>query len=541
MELFIKIAMIVVFFVATLYIGFYCRKKASNSNDFLLGGRNVGPWLSAFAYGTSYFSAVIFIGYAGSFGWKFGVAAFWIGIGNAVIGSLLPWLILGRRTRLITQKMNSSTMPDFFGKRFNSKGLKTFAAIIVAVFLVPYTAALYNGLSSLFATAFGFNQYAIWILIISVITAIYVIIGGLMSSAINSFVQGIIMLIGISLVVFFALEKNGGLMGTMEKLSLHGWEFTSMFGSDPMHLLFVIILTSLGTWGLPQMVSKFYSISNESHIKKGTIISTLFALVVAGGCYFLGGLGRLFADPMISGSYQGSSSDIIPNMVTNLLSNNILNAFLVGLVVLLVLAASMSTLSSLVMTSASTVSVDLLGHKKDEKKNMWTLRILILIFIVVSALLAIFQIYGPESLRNDIASLMGISWGAISGAFIGPFVYGLYWKKTTKASVWTSFILGILIAVFSLVCKYMGLANNLGFLGVFLSDSIYMGVVAMITSLIIVPVVSLFTKNSQEDNQKTEDLFSCYNTLVTVPASDVLTDTNIANENTTLKNIENEE
>jgi len=541
MELFIKIAMIVVFFVATLYIGFYCRKKASNSNDFLLGGRNVGPWLSAFAYGTSYFSAVIFIGYAGSFGWKFGVAAFWIGIGNAVIGSLLPWLILGRRTRLITQKMNSSTMPDFFGKRFNSKGLKTFAAIIVAVFLVPYTAALYNGLSSLFATAFGFNQYAIWILIISVITAIYVIIGGLMSSAINSFVQGIIMLIGISLVVFFALEKNGGLMGTMEKLSLHGWEFTSMFGSDPMHLLFVIILTSLGTWGLPQMVSKFYSISNESQIKKGTIISTLFALVVAGGCYFLGGLGRLFADPMISGSYQGSSSDIIPNMVTNLLSNNILNAFLVGLVVLLVLAASMSTLSSLVMTSASTVSVDLLGHKKDEKKNMWTLRILILIFIVVSALLAIFQIYGPESLRNDIASLMGISWGAISGAFIGPFVYGLYWKKTTKASVWTSFILGILIAVFSLVCKYMGLANNLGFLGVFLSDSIYMGVVAMITSLIIVPVVSLFTKNSQEDNQKTEDLFSCYNTLVTVPASDVLTDTNIANENTTLKNIENEE
>ncbi len=541
MELFIKIAMIVVFFVATLYIGFYCRKKASNSNDFLLGGRNVGPWLSAFAYGTSYFSAVIFIGYAGSFGWKFGVAAFWIGIGNAVIGSLLPWLILGRRTRLITQKMNSSTMPDFFGKRFNSKGLKTFAAIIVAVFLVPYTAALYNGLSSLFATAFGFNQYAIWILIISVITAIYVIIGGLMSSAINSFVQGIIMLIGISLVVFFALEKNGGLMGTMEKLSLHGWEFTSMFGSDPMHLLFVIILTSLGTWGLPQMVSKFYSISNESQIKKGTIISTLFALVVAGGCYFLGGLGRLFADPMISGSYQGSSSDIIPNMVTNLLSNNILNAFLVGLVVLLVLAASMSTLSSLVMTSASTVSVDLLGHKKDEKKNMWTLRILILIFIVVSAFLAIFQIYGPESLRNDIASLMGISWGAISGAFIGPFVYGLYWKKTTKASVWTSFILGILIAVFSLVCKYMGLANNLGFLGVFLSDSIYMGVVAMITSLIIVPVVSLFTKNSQEDNQKTEDLFSCYNTLVTVPASDVLTDTNIANENTTLKNLENEE
>lgn len=530
MELFLKILLIVIFFIATIFIGFYCRKKATNSNDFLLGGRNVGPWLSAFAYGTSYFSAVIFIGYAGSFGWEFGISALWIGIGNAVIGSLMAWALLGKRTRLITQKMQSSTMPDFFGKRFNSKPLKLFASVVVFVFLIPYTAALYNGLSSLFATAFGFDEYWVWIIIISVVTGLYVIIGGLMSTAVNSFVQGIIMLVGIVLVVFFALEKNGGLIDSLDALSSHGSNYTSLFGSDPVHLIFVVILTSLGAWGLPQMVSKFYSISNENQIKKGTIISTLFALIVAGGCYFLGGFGRLFVD-IVNGAPACGYSDIVPTMVSNLINNNILNALLVGLVIVLVLAASMSTLSSLVMVSASTLTIDLVDTVKPlgEKKKMWLLRVSILIFIIISALLAIFQIYGPKELTSDIASLMGISWGAISGAFIGPFLFGLYWKKTTNASVWVSFIGGITISLVSLILFYSGFKDSDKFYTVFLTDSIYMGVVAMAFSLISVPIVSLFTKKPEQ--KYVEDLFSCYNTKasakeeITEPANEPVQET----------------
>ena len=505
----LKILFIVLFFAATIYIGFYCRKKARNSSDFVLGGRNVGPWLSAFAYGTSYFSAVIFIGYAGSFGLKFGVAAFWIGIGNALIGSWLAWLLLGRKTRIMTQYLGSSTMPDFFQKRFNSKGLRIFAAIIIFVFLIPYTAALYNGLSYLFNVTFSTSvPYWVWILIISVATGAYVIVGGLMSTALNSFIQGIIMLVGIVLVIIFSLNINGGLMGSFKELSNFGWQFTSIFGPDPVHLLFVVLLTSLGCWGLPQMVGKFYSIKNENQIRKGSIISTLFAIIVAGGCYFLGGFGLLFAK--FDGGKITNAKTIIPDMVAQL------NVFVVAIVLVLVLAASMSTLSGLVHTSAATVTFDLLDRKKQmpEKKKMTYLRIFVLVFILVSAGLAIFQVYGPAKYTKDIASLMGISWGAISGAFIGPFFFGLYWKKTTKASVYASFICGITIAVVGLALSLADVhpqikstSANFEILWFDFSDSIYMGVLAMVLSFVIVPVVSSFTKKPEN----VEEIFACYN------------------------------
>lgn len=530
MDLAIKILFIALFFAATIFIGFYCRKKATTSNDFVLGGRNVGPWLSAFAYGTSYFSAVIFIGYAGSFGLKFGVAAFWIGIGNALIGSWLAWALLGRKTRIMTQHLNSSTMPDFFAKRFNSEGLRIFAAIIIFIFLIPYTAALYNGLSYLFNVTFSADvPYWVWILIISIATGIYVIIGGLMSTALNSFVQGLIMLVGIALVVIFALNLNGGLMGSFEALASEGWQFTSLFGPDPVHLLFVVLLTSLGCWGLPQMVGKFYSIKNENQIRKGSIISTAFAIIVAGGCYFLGGFGLLFLK-----ADKSNSKTIIPDMVSQL------PVVIVAIVLVLVLAASMSTLSGLVHTSAATVTFDLMDRKKTmpEKKKMSWLRILVVAFIIVSAGLAIFQVYGPKNLTKDIASLMGISWGAISGAFIGPFFFGLYWKKTTKASVYASFILGILIAVVGLALSLAGVNAKIesvssGFTICWFdfADSIYMGVLAMVLSFIIVPVVSSFTKKPEN----VEETFKCYTQKVVVTSDIALTeDIQNANDDTNI-------
>ena len=303
MDMFIKIIMLVVFFGVMIGTGFYCRSHSTDVDGFVLGGRSVGPWLTAFAYGTSYFSAVVFVGYAGQFGWKYGIAATWAGIGNALIGSLMAWAILGRRTRVMTQHLDSATMPQFFESRFNSKNLKLSSSVIIFIFLIPYTASLYNGLSRLFGMAFDID-YSVCVIAMAILTGIYVIAGGYMATAINDFIQGIIMLIGIVAVIAAVLKGHGGLMGALEGLakvsdptvSEAPGVFNSFLGPDPINLLGVVLLTSLGTWGLPQMVQKFYAIKSEKAINKGMVISTLFALVVAGGCYFLGGFGRLYSD-----------------------------------------------------------------------------------------------------------------------------------------------------------------------------------------------------------------------------------------------------
>ena len=399
----------------------------------------MGPWLTAFAYGTSYFSAVIFVGYAGQFGWKFGVASTWVGIGNAVIGSLLAWAVLGRRTRIMTQHFDSATMPQFFGRRFQSKGLKIGASVIVFIFLIPYTASLFNGLSRLFGMAFHID-YTVCIILMGVLTGVYVIAGGYMATAINDFIQGIVMLFGIVIIIAAVLQSQGGFMEALKGLAqvsdpetVNGevpGVFASFFGPDPLNLLGVVILTSLGTWGLPQMVQKFYAIKSEDSVQKGTIISTLFAVVVAGGCYFLGGFGRLFSDKITIGANGSVEFDsVIPSMLSSL------PEILIALTVVLVLSASMSTLSSLVIASSSTLTIDLLKDNlvKDmsERKTVFLIRCWIVVFVLLSMIIAVVQYKAQGSAVRFIAQLMGVSWGALAGAFLAPFLYGLYWKNTT--------------------------------------------------------------------------------------------------------------
>ena len=509
--------LVVLFFATMIGIGIYCKKSASSVDSFVLGGRSVGPWLTAFAFGTSYFSAVIFVGYAGQFGWNFGVASTWIGLGNAFIGSLLAWNVLGRRTRLMTQHIDSRTMPDFFEKRYGSKALKTAASIIVFVFLIPYTASLYNGLSSLFGIAFDIPYY-VCVIVMAVLTGVYVIFGGYMATAINDFIQGIIMIIGIVAVIVSTLSSKGGLMASLEGLATSpngGWEYSSFFGPDPLALLIVVILTSLGTWGLPQMVGKFYTIKNESMIQKGTLISTVFAIIVAGGCYFLGGFGRLFVTPE-QVSEKGFDS-IVPTMISSL------PPLIVGIVIVLVLAASMSTLSSLVLTSASTLTLDLIAplSKKglDDKKKLLTIRIFIVFFIVLSATIAILK----DTVWTGfvfIAQMMGVSWGALAGAFLAPFLYGLYWKKVSRPAVWTSFIYGVGLMVVQLLASMKVFTLPEGILSFIFKNSLYSGVFAMVGGLILVPIVTLLT--SKHAPQNTDELFACYDVKVLVSAKTAL-------------------
>ncbi len=493
--MFIKILLIVSFAVVTAAIGVYYNKKSHSIDAFVLGGRGVGPWLTAFAYGTSYFSSVVFVGYAGQFGWNFGLAATWIGLGNALIGSLMPWLILGRRTRIMTKHLDAATMPDFFAKRYKSDALKIVASIIIFVFLIPYSASVYKGLSGLFSIAFHID-FIYCVIGIAVLTGIYVIAGGYMATAVNDLIQGVIMLVGMFMVIFSVLAGKGGFTSAIEQLSqiaspatpaLEG-TFVSFFGPAPLALLSVVVLTSMGSWGLPQMVHKFYAIKSEKSITSGAVISTLFALVIAGGSYFIGAFGRLYytADPVVY-------DQIVPTMISNNLSD-----LLIGVVLILVLSASMSTLSALVIASSSTFVLDFWKSfgKKDkkvgQKSDMAAIRILCAFFVILSAVIAL----NPNNL---ITSLMSLSWGALAGAFLGPFIYGLFSKKTTKAAVYASFAVGIAISVSNLFLKF--------------TTPIAAGAFSILSSLLIVPLVSLITP--QMKSADIDEIFSCYEKTVT--------------------------
>ena len=507
--MFIKVLLTIVFLLVMVAVGVYSRKQANSVDGFVLGGRSVGPWLTAFAFGTSYFSAVVFVGYAGQFGWKYGLSSAWIGIGNAVIGSLLAWLILGRRTKLMTQHIESRTMPDFFGTRYGSQGLRVVASIIAFVFLIPYTAGVYKGISTLFEMGFGV-PYEYCVIIMAILTAIYVILGGYKATAMNDFIQGVIMLFGIVTVIAAVLVSQGGLTTAITKLAalpadgnaaVNGG-FADWFGPDPWNLLGVVILTSLGTWGLPQMVGKFYSITDESAIRRGTIISTLFAFIVAGGCYFLGGFGRLFGTPPMLPNGRLDFDSIIPSMLVTLPD------ILIALVVLLVLSASMSTLASLVLTSSSTMTLDLIYRDKKslpgeveegsindavaehiERRKVVVMRVLIVFFIVISLLIAL----NPPTF---IAQLMGISWGALAGAFLAPFMLGLYWRGVTTASVWACFAWGVGLTVVNML-----LGNPI--------NPINCGAIAMLGGFPVVWIVSLLTPAMKRED--VNRMFKCYN------------------------------
>ncbi|MBQ2334385.1 MAG: sodium:solute symporter, partial [Prevotella sp.] len=435
-------------------------------------------------------------------------SATWIGVGNAIIGSLLAWIMLGRRTKLMTQHIDSRTMPDFFGTRFDSQGLRVVASIIAFVFLIPYTAGVYKGISTLFEMGFGI-PYEYCVVIMAIFTAVYVILGGYKATAMNDFIQGIIMLFGIVTVIAVVLNSQGGLTSAIQKMAempsdtdatVNGG-FASWFGPDPWNLLGVIILTSLGTWGLPQMVGKFYSITDEQAIHRGTVISTIFAFVVAGGCYFLGGFGRLFGMPPVLPNGRLDFDSIVPSMLVTLPD------FIIALVVLLVLSASMSTLASLVLTSSSTMTLDLIYRDKKsapgeveegsiddlvaekiERRKVVVMRVLIVFFIVISLMIAL----NPPTF---IAQLMGISWGALAGAFLAPFMMGLYWRNTTTASVWACFTWGVGLTVVNML-----IGNPI--------NPINCGAIAMVGGFVVVWLVSLFTKKLPRD--AVDKIFECY-------------------------------
>ncbi len=416
------------FLVLMVVVGILSRRTIRNPDDFMIGGRRMGPWLTAFSYGTTYFSAVIFVGYAGRFGWDLGLSAVWIGIGNALVGSLLAWLVLGERTRRISGRLGVGTMPDYFRRRFDSPGLERLSAVIIFVFLVPYSASVYQGLGAILQVFFKETFLAdprAAMALMAVVTALYLVFGGYVSTAVNSLIQGIVMVAGVAYLVIRVLAAVGGLrQGIAALAEAGGPAMTSPVGPDPATLWILVAMTSFGTFGLPQMINKYSAIRDTASVRRGAAISFVFALIIGGGAYFMGAFGRVLA-PVL-----GIPSDIAPDARMPAIFDALLSREMMAVLVLLMLSASMSTLASVVLASAPAVSRNLL-----RKEGIGWMRVLCLVFILFSYLVAV--------IPSAIVTLMAFSWGAVSGAFIGPFLWGLYSKTLTKAGATGGMIAGL--------------------------------------------------------------------------------------------------
>ncbi len=490
---------LVVFVAVMLLVGIYSAKKASTVEGFLLGGRSIGPWISAFAYGTTYFSAVIFIGYAGMFGWNIGFGSMWIGVGNALIGCLLAWVLLAKKTRRMTRTLDSRTMPEFFAARYQSTKMKIYAAIIIFIFLVPYAASVYKGLGTMFSAIFVGADPVTCMLIVAILTGVYLVLGGYVATSLNDFIQGIIMIFGIVAMILILVSRPevGGFAAAYEKLSAINPQLTDFSGGASRTFLITnICLTSFGVWGLPQMVHKYYAIKDESSIKTATIVSTVFAVFISVGAYFTGSLSRLFvaADANGAPAVEGGFDNVIPSLLMKALTHNVFSTIVLSVILLLLLSASMSTLSSIVLSSSSAISVDLVKEINPQihpRSQVILMRVLCLVFIAMSFIFATANI-------SFIVNLMSFSWGIVAGSFIGPFLWGLYSKNITKAGAWAGMLSG-LVVVGGLIIIY---SSTAGF-AVAKSMSPIFGVSAMAISFIIVPIVSSFTKKfSDEHNHR---------------------------------------
>jgi SSS family solute:Na+ symporter len=466
----IGIVFLVIFLVVMTGIGIWGMRKTKTLGDFFLGGRTLGPWISAVAYGTSYFSAVIFIGFAGTQGWQFGLNALWIAIGNAVIGAGMAWLVLARRTRRMTQNLDTMTMPEFLQERYGAKHLKPVAASLIFFFLLPYSASVFKGLGHLFEAVFHI-PYDIALLIMIAFTGVYLILGGYFAIAVTDFIQGIIMFFGAAVMVLVLAAPQGGIFGVWGKIA-ENYQINVPLAQQPSALtvLSLVFMTSFGTWGLPQMTQKFYAIKNERVISTAAVVTTVFALMIGFSAYYTGALSHVFFD---AGIVPKQYDLIVPTLLTQNLPQ-----ILLALILLLILSASMSTLSSLVLVSSSAVAIVLYPSRREAKsgkdRSVAMMRFLSLIFIIISYFISRFQI-------GIIVYLMSLSWGVISGSFAAPYILGLYSKRVTKAGAYAGLFTGtiVMIALFFILGS---------------SQSPLAASIAIVVPFVVVPVVSCFTK-----------------------------------------------
>ncbi|MEO0091726.1 MAG: hypothetical protein ABIK61_03335 [candidate division WOR-3 bacterium] len=463
---------IILFIVLALYllvlflIGLLSRKATATKEDFYLGGRKIGPWVSSFSFVAAYYSSVVIIG-GGGFGYKYGMATLWVAGINVLVGTTLAWIVLGKRTRELTQKYNAVTMPEFLAKRYQSPVIQIISALIIAIFLIVYNVSILKAMANISQVLMNV-EYLHGLLISGLIIVIYVSLGGYLAVVWTGFLQAWLMIIGLLLLTFFTLNKVGSVSDIFIRLG----EINQNLIDTPgvwgwSGLVSYCMIVSFGVWGMPQLVSRFYSIRDVKVLRIGTVLATLSASIALLP-YFNGAVSRILFPNLTNPDLA------IPNLVKLVLSPFSQAIFLTG-----VMAAGMSTFSAVLLTAVSSLIKDFyedgLQKKLDAKTHIRYARLVSVFIGILSLIVAI----KPPAM---ILVLTAFSWSVIAGANLWPFFFSLYLNKLSKNAGLISMLGGAITALIWIIIK-----NPFGIHGF---------IPGIIASFLLYIIIHFFTKNS---------------------------------------------
>jgi len=476
----VKIIVIALYALMIIIVGIIGMRKTKSFSDFFLGGGNVGAWMTAFSYGTAYFSAVVFVGFAGKVGWGFGYSGIWIGVLNALVGVMIVWSVLGWRIKKMATEYKVSTLSEFLEKRFNSPFMKLYASIAIFIFLIPYSAAVFIGLSYLFEFSFEGIKYWHAVVFMGVFTTVYLVMGGYKSMTLIDTIFGMVMTVGVIILLFFTVKQGGGFANITDKLSSIDPKLTEVIGPPGWWPLFsLIFLTSVAPFAMPQLIQKFYAVRDRSAIRFGMWASTAFAVLVGCIAYYIGSTTRFFLSPEATPDVFENGKPMVDALMPELLANVIPESLSI-IILLLILSASMSTLAALVLISSSSLAKDFYSgfvNKNISDKGLTKLmRFSSAFFVLLSVIIALLK---PDS----IVAILGISWGAIGATFLGPFIWGLFSKFVNSFGALASSFSGLAICII---------------LFVYGMPSPQAGTIGMIVSLLSPPLFSLISRNKKE-------------------------------------------
>lgn len=482
---------ILVYLIGMLIIGFHFARKNESSSDFYLGGRTLGPYVTAMSAEASDMSSYLLMGLPG-LAYLSGLADVgWTIIGLAA-GTYLNWLFTAKRLRRYTHVTGSFTLPQFFSKRFRDERsvLSAIAAVIIIIFFIPYTASGFAACGKLFSSLFGINYMGAMIVSAIVIVG-YTAAGGFLAASMTDFIQGIIMTIALLFVLIFATVSAGGIDAVMQNAKeLPGYlNMTATYvektgESAPYNLLQIITTVSwgLGYFGMPHILLRFMAIDNEKNLKISRRVASIWVVVAMAIAVAIGVTGRGLSNAGLVDQLSGNSTETIIVRIADLLSHyGILPALMAGLVLSGILASTMSTADSQLLAASSSVSENILREalrlKISEKKSMLAARITVVAIAVLGVIIA----------RNPDSSVFGIvsfAWAGF-GASFGPLVIcSLFWKRTTFPGAVSGMIAGgVMVFVWKYLIKPLG--------GVF---GVYELLPAFIVGIAAIVIVSLCTK-----------------------------------------------